>query len=102
MDPPQLQEYTAYPWRAPLDSAQLRALRDAHIEVTPSADEDGGYILTPSSWIGAVNVGDATVVVRPKIDMDRVMFLITYAMDPKNWRRDSFDLKRDDGNARPY
>ena len=96
MDPPQLQEYTAYPWRDPLDSAQLRALRDAHIEVTPSADEDGGYILKPSSWVGAVNLGDLAVVVRPKVPMDRVMFLIAYAMDPKNWRRDSFDLKRDD------
>ena len=32
---------------------------------------------------------------RPKIPIDRVMFLITYALDPKNWRRDAFDLKRE-------
>ena len=96
METPQLQEYTAYPWRAPLDSAQLGALRDAHIEVTPSSEDDGGYILTPSSYVGAVNVGDLAVVVRPKVPMDRVMFLIAYAMHPKNWRRDSFDLTRDD------
>ena len=96
MDPPQLQEHTPYPWRDALDSAQLRALRDAHIEVTPSADEDGVFILKPSSYVGAVNVGDLAVVVRPKIPMDRVMFLIAYAMDPKNWRRDSFDLTPDD------
>ena len=33
---------------------------------------------------------------RPKIPIDRVMFLITYAMDPKNWRRDPVVLDRDD------
>ena len=93
MQPPKLREYEEYSWPAPLDSAQLRALKAANIGVTPSPEEDGGYILKPSSWVGAVNVGDATVVVRPKIAMDRVMFLITYAMDPKHWRRESFDLK---------
>ena len=67
MEPLELREYEEYSWRGPLDSAQLRALKAANIGVTPSADEDGGYILKPSSWVGAVNVGDATVVVRPKI-----------------------------------
>ena len=96
MEPLVLKEYEEYSWRAPLDSAQLGALRDAHIDVTPSADEEGGYILKPSSYVGAVNVGDLAVVVRPKIPMSRVMFLIAYAMDPKNWRPESFDLKPDD------
>ena len=93
METLELREYKEYPWRAPLDSAQLRALKDAHVEVTPSPDEDGAYMLKPSSWVGTVNVGKIAVVVRPKIAMDRVMFLVTYAMDPKNWRRDSFDLE---------
>ena len=91
----ELREYEKYPWRGSLRGDQLRALRDARIEVTPSPDEDGGYILTPSSYVGAVNVGDAMVVVRPKIAMARVMFLIAYAMDPDNWRRESFGLRPD-------
>ena len=90
----ELREYQDYFWREPLSSAQLRALGDARIGVTPSPDEDEVYILRPSSWIGTVNVGDIAVVVRPKIPIDRVMFLITYAMGPKNWRRESFDLRR--------
>ena len=90
----ELREYQDYFWREPLSSAQLRALGDARIGVTPSPDEDEVYILRPSSWIGTVNVGDIAVVVRAKIPIDRVMFLITYAMGPKNWRRESFDLRR--------
>ena len=37
----------------------------------------------------------STVVVRPKVPIDRVMFLIAYAMDPTNWQKDP-ELARDD------
>ena len=94
----ELREYESRLWNGPLDKEQRRALtQDAHVDVTPSPDEDGAYILKPSSYIGAVNVGELAVVVRPKIPIDRVMFLILYAMDPKDWRTDSFGLDRADG-----
>ena len=92
-----LEEYASYPGNVRLNKDQQHALTvDAHIEVTPSSDEDGAYRLKPSSYIGAINIGELAVVVRPKIPIDRVMFLITYAMDPKNWRRDPVVLDRDD------
>ena len=92
-----LKEYEPYSTNIPLNKDQLRALtEDARIEVTPSSDEDGAYILKPSSHVGAVNIGEFAVVVRPKVPIDRVMFLIAYAMDPKNWRTDSVELTRDD------
>ena len=93
----ELKEHEMYRGNVSLDREQLGALTNtARIEVTPSPDEDGAYKLKPSSYIGAVNIGELAVVVRPKIPIDRVMFLIAYAMDPKNWRRDSFELARDD------
>ena len=93
----ELEEYKSYSTNIPLNKDQLRALtEDARIDVTPSSDEDGAYILKPSSHVGAVNIGEFTVVVRPKVPIDRVMFLIAYAMDPKNWRTDSVELTRDD------
>ncbi len=92
----ELKEYKSRPWNGPLDRDQLRALAEARVEVTSSPDEDGAYKLTPSSHVGAVNVGELAVVVRPKIPIDRVMFLIAYAMDPKDWRTDSVELDRDD------
>ncbi len=79
----ELEEYTPYPKNVRLDMAQREALK-------------GAYRLKPSSYIGAVNIGDLAVVVRPKISIDRVMFLIAYAMDPNDWGRDSIGLACDD------
>ena len=92
----ELKEYSTHSTALLLDKQQLRALADAHIEVAPSSEEGRTYSLTPSSYIGAVNVGDLAVVVRPKIPIDRVMFLIAYSMDPKNWRRDPVNLTYDE------
>ena len=92
----ELEEYATCPEDVPLDKYQLRALADAHVDVKPSHYAAGAYRLTPSSYIGALNVGELAVVIRPKIPIDRVMFLIAYAMDPKNWWRDPFELARDD------
>ena len=93
----ELEEYSLYPKNVRLDKDEVRALtQDARIEVVPSSDEDGAYSLKPSSYVGALNIGEFAVVVRPKIPIDRVMFLISYAMDPKNWRRDPVELDKDD------
>ena len=95
----ELTEYQPYPGSVSLDGNQLRALADAgaHIQVAPSVDEAGAYVLRPSSYVGAVNVGDLAVIIRPKIPIDRVMFLITYSMDPRHWRRNSVQLSHDAG-----
>ena len=92
----ELEEYGSCTVKVALDTDQLRALTAAHIEVTPSPDVEGAYSLKPSSYIGAVNIGDLAVVVRPKVPIDRVMFLIAYAMDPKHRFRESINLSRDD------
>ena len=53
-----------------------------------------GYFLKASSYVGAVIVGDLAITVRPKIPIDRVMFLITYAMDPHHWRMNISQLEQ--------
>ncbi len=91
----ELEEYTPKTTDIPLDGNQLRVLKeDARITVAPAFNTAGTYTLTPSSYIGALNVGDLTIVIRPKITIDRVMFLIAYAMDPENWRKDAFELEK--------
>ena len=76
-----------------LDAAQLDALRAAHIVVTPHGGDC--YTLRPSSHIGVLNAGDLAVVVRPKIRIDRAMFLLAYALDIGEWRRDEAALDPD-------
>ena len=90
-----LQEYQECTADFPLDKVQLAALASAHIGVTPSPDEGKTWVLRPTSYVGVLHAGGLAIVVRPKIPIDRVMFLIAYALDPKNWRRDAFDLKRE-------
>ena len=93
--PLELTEYQECVWDAPLDHGQLQALAAARISVSPSVDRPGAHLLRPSSWVGAVNIGDRSVIVRPKILVDRVMFLMTYALDPRHWRNEAIDLAPD-------
>ena len=95
MQPLELTEYQERVWDAPLDHGQLQALAAARISVSPSVDREGTHLLRPSSYVGAVNIGDVSVIVRPKIPVDRVMFLMTYALDPKHWRNEAIDLAPD-------
>ena len=93
--PLELTEYQECVRPGSLDRDELQALAAAHISVAPSVDRAGAQILRPSSWVGAVNIGDWSVIVRPKIPVDRVMFLMTYALDPKHWRNEAMDLAPD-------
>ena len=95
MQPLELTEYQERVWDAPLDHGQLQALAAAHISVSPSVDREGTHLLRPSSYVGAVNIGDVAVIVRPKVRVDRVMFLMTYALDPRHWRNEAIDLAPD-------
>ena len=95
MKPLILREYEPCPVDVPLGPWRRQVLAAAHIEVTPPADEGAMWVLRPSSHIGALRLGDLPVIVRPKIPIDRVMFLVAYSMDPGEWRRYPFDLSGD-------
>ena len=90
----ELREYEDYPVEIPLGAEQLQALKDAHIDVTPRGGDT--YILRPSeSRIGVLALGDLAIVVRPKIPIDRVMFMISYVLDIGDWRQDDAPLAED-------
>ena len=90
-----LREYEPSRVNVPLDIERRKVLNAASIEVTPPTDEEATWVLCPSSYIGTVRLGDLSVIVRPKIPIDRVMFLVAYAIDPKNWRKYPFNLSPD-------
>lgn len=81
----------------PMQGAQLSMeQRDAlrrlvpSVSVVPTPGREGAYDLTPGSVIGAVALPGLAVEIRPKIEIDRVLFLLSYALDPRAWRRDTF------------
>ena len=92
MTPLTLVEYESRSVNVTLDPEQLKFLAAAHIDVSPPPDEGTKWVLRPSSHIGTVRLGDLSLIVRPKIPIDRVMFLVAYALDPRDWKK-YFDLQ---------
>ena len=74
-------------------SAQEVALLARHelAVVMPSADP-GQWEVAAGRKVGVARVGDLQVLVRPKIAMQRLVFLMGYARDPSFWRNDSVEL----------
>ena len=75
----------------PLGKEQVRLVRRISrdkIAVQPSVidSEPDTYDITASSWIGTIVVEGLQLVVTPKIPVDRVLFLVAYAVDPVNWK----------------
>jgi 5-methylcytosine-specific restriction enzyme subunit McrC len=89
----ELREWEPRDVELPLDASQLDALQAADIRVTPRGGDR--YELRPSSRIGIVTTGDLVVVVRPKVPMDRVMFVLAYVLGIWDWVRDDSALAGD-------
>jgi 5-methylcytosine-specific restriction enzyme subunit McrC len=79
----------------PLNPEQRDTLRRLARDVTvsPSAGAEDRYDLTPGSSVGALALPGLAVEIRPKIPIDRVLFLLSYALDPRSWHRTGFDLE---------
>ena len=60
------------------------------ITIVPTVGSDECFDLTACSEIGAVCLDDLAIEIRPKIPIDRVLFMVSYALDPKRWRDTSF------------
>jgi 5-methylcytosine-specific restriction enzyme subunit McrC len=88
-----LTEYHSSP-PVPLSGIELALLNSiaSSITVTPSIGYPGMYSLTPSSEIGAVQVGELQIEIRPKIPIQNLLFLISFALDPRRWRDIGFAL----------
>ena len=65
-----------------LTSAELRQLKAAELRlsITPTGLADSEYTLTPSSTVGAMELGGLSVLIQPKIGIPRLLSLACYAM----------------------
>jgi len=77
-----------------LTPAQVHVLRNKfQAVVQPSDVRADRFDVRPGNLIGSVGVDDSVVTVRPKIDIDRVLFMIAYTHDPYRWESDWAALK---------
>ena len=74
---------------------QLHALRHSapSVDVSPASVE-GQWDLRPDSKVGVVRLPDLTVEIRPKLPIDSVLFLASYALGAFKLKPDVADLDR--------
>ncbi len=90
-----LQEYVT---SAPLELSAGE--RDALRETVPSLNIEsapgrtGAYCLTPGATIGALELGDLSVAIHPKLDIPRVLYLASYALGAFELRAERFDFEK--------
>jgi len=83
-----LSEYLRTPG-VPLSAAEVDGFQkiERHpVDITPSVGQPGCYDLTPGSQVEIIELETLAVEIRPKIEIDRVLFLVSYAVDPDRWR----------------
>ena len=70
----------------------LARIAPSRLTIVPSEAREGCYDITPSSWVGAINLGTLAIEIRPKLPISRVLFLLSYAVDPRRWEETGFDF----------
>lgn len=70
----------------PLDPAVRRVLEQTFKATLSAGTGPDEYVVRPGGVVGSVAVGAEMVTVRPKIDIDRVLFMVAFANDPYRWQ----------------
>ena len=81
-----------------LSGAERDALKEVlpSVAIQPATGRDGEYCLTPGSTVGAVEVGDLSVLIEPKIGIPKLLSLACYAQSKFKPRGELFDFRRED------
>ena len=73
----------------------LRAIPSLAVERADIEDSRAAYTLKPGSTVGAVEFGDLSVLIRPKIPIPQLLSLACYAMSKFRPRPEMFDYPRE-------
>lgn len=61
-----------------------------------SAETDGGsWVIKAGAKVGVLNVAGQQIVIHPKVDINRIVFMMSYARRPNFWRDDLVRLDPD-------
>ena len=80
-----------------LSIVQRNALQGAPLSLTIElvVGREGAYKITPGSTVGAVEIGDLSVLIEPKIGIPQLLSLVCYTMSKLQMRREQFDYPRE-------
>ena len=93
-----LQEHTTTKKPYPLSATERHHLRQALPSVfLDPAEREGEYYLRPGSIVGALEIGELSILIEPKIGIPQLLSLACYAMGViKHHDLRMFDFKRDE------
>ena len=63
------------------------------LTIEPATGESDAYHLTPGSTVGALDIGDLSVSIQPKLPIGRVLYLASYAMEAVDFREERFEFQ---------
>ena len=72
--------------------ALLREAKTLNLSITPAATSGGEYVLKPGSTVGAVEIGDLSILIRPKIGIPALLSLACYAIGRVKFQTEEFDF----------
>ena len=80
-----------------LSAPELRVLKDSglSVNIAPTGDADGEYYLTPGSTVGALEIGEFSVLIEPKIGIGQLLSLACYAISKYRPQPEFFDYRRE-------
>ena len=73
----------------------LREAKSLDLSIRPTTSE-GVYTLTPGSTVGAVEVGDLSVRIEPKIGIRQLLSLACYAIGKVDFQKTQFDFPKEE------
>ena len=89
-----LQEYgTSEPLRLSVGERDALRATVPSLTIESAPGVAGVYCLKPGSTIGALEIGDLSVAIRPKLDISRVLYLASYALGAFKLREERFDFE---------
>lgn len=68
-----------------VSNTERRVLESVFAANITTCDVGSQVRVTPGSVVGTVSVDGAAIIVRPKIPIDRVLFMTAFSADPYNW-----------------
>lgn len=98
MRPLRLREHTTTQG-VPLTPTQVDGIRRcvSSLQVQPSPGQAGHYDLRPGSQVGVLAIGDLDIEIRPKLPIQRVLFLLSYLTEQRWWRDEEVPLEHNIG-----
>lgn len=84
------------PVEVSLDAGAGLALAESGVVTASASLTPGNWLIGPTTYVGVAEVAGIELWIKPKVDIDRLLFMLGYALSPKGWRDEDVSLQAHD------